>query len=43
MAGIFDDSQLEIIKIHKALSLRKKKHKSKKGKKGKGGSKAKKG
>ena len=36
MAGIFDDSQLEIIKIHKALSLRKKKHKSKKGKKGKG-------
>ena len=43
MAGIFDDSQLEIIKIHKALSLTKKKHKSKKGKKGKGGSKAKKG
>ena len=43
MAGIFDDSQLEIIKIHNALSLRKKKHKSKKGKKGKGGSKAKKG
>ena len=43
MAGIFDDSQLEIIKIHKAHSLRKKKHKSKKGKKGKGGSKAKKG
>ena len=43
MAGIFDDSQLEIIKIHKALSLRKKKHKSKKGKKGKGGSKVKKG
>ena len=43
MAGIFDDSQLEIIKVHKALSLRKKKHKSKKGKKGKGGSKAKKG
>ena len=42
MAGIFDDSQLEIIKIHKALSLRKKKHKSKKGKKGKGGSKSKK-
>lgn len=40
MAGIFDDSQLEIIKIHKALSLRKKKHK---GKKGKGGSKSKKG
>ncbi len=40
MAGIFDDSQLEIIKIKKALSLRKKKNKSKKGK---GGSKAKKG
>ena len=43
MAGIFDDSQLEIIKIKKALSLRKKKNKSKKGKKGKGGSKGKKG
>ena len=43
MAGIFDDSQLEIIKIHKALSLRKKKHKSKKGKKGRGGSKSNKG
>ena len=40
MAGIFDDSQLEIIKIHKALSLRKKKYKSKKGK---SGSKVKKG
>jgi len=35
MLGIFDDSQIEIIKIHKALSLRKKKHKGKKGKKGK--------
>ena len=34
MLGIFDDSQIEIIKIHKALSLRKKKHKGKKGKKG---------
>lgn len=34
MLGILDDSQLEIIKIHKALSLRKKKHKGKKGKKG---------
>ena len=33
MLGIFDDSQIEIIKIHKALSLRKKKHKGKKGKK----------
>jgi len=43
MESIFDDSQLEIIKIHKALSLRKKKHKSKKGKKGKGGSKSNKG
>ena len=43
MASIFDDSQLEIIKIHKALSLRKKKHKSKKGKKGRGGSKSNKG
>ncbi len=41
MLGIFDDSQLEIIKIHKALSLRMKKHKGKKGKKGgkRGGSK----
>ena len=41
MLGIFDDSQIEIIKIHKALSLRKKKHKGKKGKKGgkRGGSK----
>ena len=37
MLGIFDDSQIEIIKIHKALSLRKKKHKGKKGKKGKKG------
>jgi len=37
MFGIFDDSQIEIIKIHKALSLRKKKHKGKKGKKGKKG------
>ena len=35
MLGIFDDSQIEIIKIHKALSLRKKKHKGKKGNKGK--------
>ena len=35
--------QLEIIKIHKALSLRKKKHKSKKGKKGRGVSKSNKG
>ena len=34
MLDIFDDSQIEIIKIHKALSLRKKKHKGKKGKKG---------
>ena len=42
MLGIFDDSQLEIIKIHKALSLRMKKHKGKKGKKGgkRGGSKS---
>ena len=40
MEGIFNDNQLEIIKIHKALSLRKKKHK---GKKGKGGSKSNKG
>ena len=41
MLGIFDNSQLEIIKIHKALSLRMKKHKGKKGKKGgkRGGSK----
>ena len=38
MLGIFDDSQLEIIKIHKALSLRMKKHKGKKGGK-RGGSK----
>ena len=38
MIGIFDDSQLEIIKIHKALSLRMKKHKGKKGGK-RGGSK----
>ena len=41
MLDIFDDSQIEIIKIHKALSLRMKKHKGKKGKKGgkRGGSK----
>ena len=41
MEGIFNDNQLEIIKIHKALSLRMKKHKGKKGKKGgkRGGSK----
>ncbi len=38
MLGIFDDSQIEIIKIHKALSLRMKKHKGKKGGK-RGGSK----
>ena len=38
MEGIFNDNQLEIIKIHKALSLRKKKHKGKKGGK-RGGSK----
>jgi hypothetical protein len=42
MANIFDDSQLEIIKIHKALELRKKKHRGQKGKKG-GGRKGRKG
>ena len=34
MLNIFDDNQLEIIKIKKALELRMKKHKDKKGKKG---------
>ena len=40
MEGIFNDNQLEIIKIHKALSLRKKKHKGKKGKGGRKSNKA---
>ena len=32
MSNIFDDNQLEIIKIHKALEIRMKKHKGGKGK-----------
>ena len=32
MSNIFDDNQLEIIKIYKALEIRMKKHKSGKGK-----------
>jgi hypothetical protein len=42
MLGIFEASQLEIIKIHKALQLRMNKHKGQKGKKG-GGRKGKNG
>jgi len=36
LEALFTDGQLEIIKIHKALELRKKKHRSNKGKKGGG-------
>ncbi len=36
METLFDDDQLEIIKIHKALELRMKKHRAQKGKKGGG-------
>ena len=42
METLFDDDQLEIIKIHKALELRMKKHRAQKGKKG-GGRKGRKG
>ena len=34
MSGIFNDDQLEIIKIHKALEMRMKKHRGQKGKRG---------
>ena len=34
LESIFDDKQMDIIKIHKALTLRMKKHRSSKGKKG---------
>ena len=36
MEALFNDDQLEIIKIHKALELRMKKHRGQKGKKGSG-------
>ena len=42
MEALFNDDQLEIIKIHKALELRMKKHRGQKGKKG-GGRKGRKG
>ena len=42
MDALFNDDQLEIIKIHKALELRMKKHRGQKGKKG-GGRKGRKG
>lgn len=42
LEGLFTDGQLEIIKIHKALELRMKKHRGQKGKKG-GGRKGRKG
>ena len=42
MEALFNDNQLEIVKIHKALELRMKKHRGQKGKKG-GGRKGRKG
>jgi len=43
LTALFDDNQLDIIKIHKALEMRMKKHRSSKGDKGKKSKKGKKG